>query len=213
MLYAVVDIDTKAIIQYSDLNAADADAYSYSNPGYKLIQANEVKPPDSVHYDDAAEEVLERPVKPHSYVTWDDTAKAWVDNIQLAKESLNQVVIDKYKSICQGVDPETDSRIYVNCSVGNTIYKMDAGQEAATNMDAGVRIFELSGADYMPIVRDFNNTNHTNVPIADARSIALQQGAYALTLWQQKGAKIDAIAGAESVSDLLSLDLSFEVNV
>ena len=131
---------------------------------------------------------------------------------KIKSDSLSQLK-KKYSLICNCEDPTTGKDIYVDCAVNGTTYRMNAGQAAATNMDAGVRIFELSGADHMPIVRDFHNVNHTNVPIADARSIALQQGADALNHWQQKGAMVDAINSATTVDEVQAVDITFNVNV
>ena len=90
---------------------------------------------------------------------------------------------------------------------------MNAGKEAAKSMDEGVRIFERSGATHMPIVRDFNNTNHLNVSMADAISISLQQGTDALGYLQQKGQLVDAINSAATVDEVLAIALVFSVNV
>lgn len=142
-----------------------------------------------------------------------------VDQLYAAR-ALNKIKSDSlsqlkkhYSLVCNGTDPTTGKDIYVDCIAGGTTYRMNAGKTAAENMDAGVRIFELSGADHMPVVRDFYNVNHTNVPIADARSIALQQGADALNHWQQKGAMVDAINSATTVEEVQAVDITFNVNV
>lgn len=136
-----------------------------------------------------------------------------VETLEEVQAKKAQLVTAKYNKVCNGTDPTTGKDIYVDCTVNGTTYRMNAGKNAAENMDAGVRIFELSGADHMPIVRDFYNVNHTNVPIADARSIALQQGVDALNHWQQKGAFVDAINAATTVEEVQAVDITFTVNV
>jgi hypothetical protein len=118
-----------------------------------------------------------------------------------------------YAKVCKGSDPTTNQSIYVDCPTNSGTYRMNAGQTAATAMDAGVRIFELSGATHMPVVRDFNNVNHPDVPIEDARSIALQQGVDALGHWQQKGALVDAINACTTVAEVQAINIVFTVNV
>lgn len=157
--------------------------------------------------------LVDFPPQPSEFHQFDYTTKTWVENLSQAKQAkLNGVSIG-YSFVCNGEDPATNKDIFVDCVVSGTTYRMNAGQEAATNMDAGVRIFELSGASYMPVVRDFYNVNHANVPIADARSIALQQGADALNHWQQKGAFVDAINACTTVEEVQAIDITFNVNV
>ncbi len=124
-----------------------------------------------------------------------------------------KVVNRKYNQLCTGTDPETGKNVYVDCVTASGTFRMNAGKDAADKMDGGVRIFERQGATHMPVVRDFDNTNHANVPIADAIAISVQQGAEALSHWQQKGIKVDAINAATTVAEVNAVDLTFSVNV
>ena len=128
------------------------------------------------------------------------------------KDIILATVSTNYKIICEGKDPTTGKPIYVDCTFGDTTYRMNTGKDAATAMDSGVRIYERGGATHMPIVRDFNNTNHLNVPMDEAISISLQQGADAIGYWQQKGAMVDAINTATTETELDAVNLIFAVN-
>ena len=157
--------------------------------------------------------VVPMPPKPTETSRFDYATKTWVDNINRLKDILLLSVADKYAKVCDGKDPSTGKDIYVDCLTANETFRMNAGQIAATNMDAGVRIFELLGASYMPVVRNFYNENYVNVSIQDARSIALQQGADAITYWQRKGELVDQINACTTVSELESIEITFNVNV
>jgi len=133
-----------------------------------------------------------------------------IDAIKLIQFSK---VKDIYGIICDGRDPITKKQIYVDCVVGETTYRMNAGKDAAEKMDAGVRIFERQGSPVMPIIRDFHNVNHTNLPMADAIAISVLQGADALGHWMQYGQKVDAINSAQTVQEVRDVPLGFVVNV
>jgi len=116
-----------------------------------------------------------------------------------------------YSDLCRGTDPVSKNRIYVDCVVGEDTYRMNAGRNAALNMDSGVRIFERSGATTMPEIRDFYDNNHLNVPMAVAISISVQQGADALSYWRRKGEIVDAINSATTLEEIDSIDTTFTV--
>ena len=52
----------------------------------------------------------------------------------------------------------------------------------------------------------------TIAAMADAISISIQQGAEALSHWQQKGALVDAINACTTVAEVQAIDISFTVN-
>ena len=133
--------------------------------------------------------------------------------VAVLREEKLKILVVKYVKVCSGTDPETGQDIYVDCLTANGTYRMNSGEMAATKMDGGVRIFEASGASYMPIVRDFYNVNHTNIPIIDAKAISVQQGADALNHWQRKGELVDAINACTTVEEVQAIDISFNVNV
>ena len=152
------------------------------------------------------------PPKPKNTAIFSYKTKAWEYDLSIENVAALTATSEAYQQICNGKDPVTGRQIYVDCTVGETTYRMNAGKEAAKSMDEGVR-YERVGATHMPVVRDFYNVNHENVPIADAISISLQQGADALTYWQSKCVMVDAIASADSVGDLEAIDFVFPVSV
>lgn len=164
--------------------------------------------PETQYYSDG---LIDKPPKPHELAVFDYTAKQWTTPINDVVRAKLAQISTIYNAICQGTYNGKD--IYVDCLTANGTYRMNAGREAATNMDGGVRIFEGMGASYMPVVRDFYNTNHVNVPMVDAKSISVQQGADALTLWQIKGQLIDQINACTTVAEVRAIEISFPVNV
>ena len=118
-----------------------------------------------------------------------------------------------YETVCSGYDPVTGKQIYADCVVGDVTYRMNAGRDAAEKMDGGVRIFEYQGSPVMPIIRDFYNTNHINLPLAVAMSISVQQGVDALGHWVQYGQKVDAIKNAQTVQEVRDIPIDFIVNI
>ena len=136
------------------------------------------------------------------------------DRIDELKVSLLRKVNAKYEMIVKGIDPETRKDIYVDCTLSDSsVIRMNTGENAAFRMDGGVRIIERSGYTEMPVVRDFYNNNHTNVPISDAILISAQQGNDALGYWAQKSQMVDAIDAATTVQELQAISITFNVNV
>jgi hypothetical protein len=128
-----------------------------------------------------------------------------------SKADLLVSIAEQYESLRSGVDLNTGKSLYVDCVVDGTTYRMNGGEKAAISMDSGVRIFERQGASVMPIVRDFYDVNHIDVPLATAISISVQQGVNALSFWQQKGAMVDAVNAATTIEEINNINTTFTV--
>jgi hypothetical protein len=111
-----------------------------------------------------------------------------------------------YLSLVGGVSP-SGGRIYVDCVVGDTTYRMDAGEQAASRMDGGFRTAEELG-EIMTPVRDYYNTDHY-LPIEEARQIRNQQALDARSYWLRKCELNGYIAAAATVKELREIDLSY----
>ena len=116
-----------------------------------------------------------------------------------------------YASLTKGIDPATGKHIYVDCVVGGQTYRMNAGETAAQRMDAGIRLAQEVGWQDVPIVRDFHNQNHNNVPLALAKLIRNQQAQHALGIWAQKGQLTDQINACATIQDVRAVVLNFPV--
>ncbi len=68
----------------------------------------------------------------------------------------------------------------VPVTVNGQTYLMDAGEEHAVRLKHGIELAEMSGGQMITIT-DYDNIDHPDVPLADAREIARQMGVdYAL---------------------------------
>lgn len=115
-----------------------------------------------------------------------------------------------YNSIVEGKS-RSGGRIYVDCVVGETTYRMDAGEKSASRMDGGVRMAQEVGETTI-IVRDYNNKDHY-LHIDDAKQIRDQQAIDARRYWRRKCELNAQVESAQSVSELRAIDLSFGENV
>lgn len=112
----------------------------------------------------------------------------------------------RYLSLVNGVSP-SGGRIYVDCIVGDTTYRMDAGEQASVRMDGGFRMAQELGETTIP-VRDYYNNDHY-LPIEYARQIRNQQAMDARRYWMRKCELNALVEAAQSVAELRAIDLSF----
>lgn len=130
------------------------------------------------------------------------------ETLSEVKEKALKKVKRKYNQVCEGIDPETGKDIYVDCAG----YRMNAGQNAAFLLDAGVRLADRLGQTRLSVIRDFNNNDRPDVPIALALQISTLQAADAMRYWTQKNQMVDAISAASTVEEVKNLNLIFDVN-
>ena len=82
------------------------------------------------------------------------------------------------------------------CANGIT---MDASLGAITKLESGYNLAVRLAATTMDI-RDFNNTTHTNTPIADVDAMITELGSNYLAQWTNKNTKIDLVKSKMKVS-------------
>lgn len=116
-----------------------------------------------------------------------------------------------YLALCEGVDPATGQRVYVDCMVGETTYRMDAGRKPAETHNAGIRL-AIQTNETSTFVVDFNNEIHYSVPLPTAQAIALQQAIDARSQYVEYQLKKQQIAAARTVADVRAISLTFTVN-
>lgn len=141
-----------------------------------------------------------------------DGVPVFYETVDQAKEKAFNNLRRTYLSVCDGIDPVTKQRIYVDCTVGETTYRMDAGRKPAETHDGGIRLAEQSGEETTFVV-DFNNDVHYAVPIAEAKQIALQQAQDARNHYIEYQTFKQQIAGCSTVEEVRGLNLDFTVNV
>lgn len=115
-----------------------------------------------------------------------------------------------YLTLCEGVDPVTKQRIYVDCTVGEDTYRMDAGRKPAETHDAGIRLTVQAGEETTFVV-DYNNEVHYGVAVGVAQNIALQQALDARNHYIQYQMFKQQIAGCTTVEEVKGLALEFNV--
>lgn len=166
-------------------------------------------------------------VIPWSLNTYEAKAKLQVDNqgnvteivlsqaqkIRAYKDDLIRRVKEYYNTVATGKDPKTGKPIYVDCVVGQQTIRMNTGELAAMRLDTYIRLIERAGQTVVPMIRDFHNVNHANVPLAAAISVSMQQAQDAFGYWQKKAEIIDAIEAATSMSDIKSINRNFGLKV
>jgi len=134
-----------------------------------------------------------------------------LQGLDTIKAKTFEALKDNYLSISEGIDPTTKQRIYVDCTVGETIYRMDAGRKPAETHDAGVRL-AIQTSETSTFVVDFNNEVHYSVPLPTAQAIALQQAMDARSQYLEYQLKKQQIAAAQTVADVRAISLTFTVN-
>ena len=94
--------------------------------------------------------------------------KTDADNLDDVKVKKKAEILTAYEKTCTGS---------VDCLAGETIYTMNAGEDHASRMYNGCLLAEKLGHAEMTIT-DFYNVDHKGVSLADAYSVAIQQGVH-----------------------------------
>lgn len=166
--------------------------------------------PRTSYVDLVTGKIQQRPPATQEGAIWQDGQ--WVVSVDTAKGQAMDELRRRYRAVQDGVDPTTGKRIYVDCTVGETTYRMNAGRKAAETHDAGVRLADDNGETETFIV-DFYDETHYAVPIAAARAVAKAQALDARDHYIQYQQRKQQIAAAQTVAEVRAIDLKFAVNV
>ena len=128
--------------------------------------------------------------------------------IDEVKKELRAQVSQSFDALCAGFSPALKKPIVVECEAGGKTYTMNAGEKAATRMDAGVRTAQALGELQM-VVRDAFDVDHFPVPVEEAASIRNQQASDSRRYWLRKSEIVRQIEAAETVKSLREIDTNF----
>lgn len=161
----------------------------------------------------------DKPTQPTQFHDFDITTESWVANVPRAKKWLRSQIKTKYENVKNGLDPNGDSldenigSIYVDCTVGQQTFRMATGWNAAVEFETMVRLHERIGAATLPIVRDFNDTNYLDVPLAGAAKVCELVLQDALKYWEEFVGMMDAVRDANTLGQLQAINTDFSVNI
>ena len=126
----------------------------------------------------------ERPMRPDNHYIWQDGR--WMVDLDMAKANTVKAILVSFEAaLAAGF----------TTSLG---IKMDAKDTDVAKFKNAYDLAQLSGKATMRI-RDYNNDNHDNVPLADALKIMLETGGNYLGLWGLKNELVDQVAAAAMV--------------
>ena len=130
------------------------------------------------------------------------------------KEKALKKISDDYDKTCKGKDPVTGRGIYVDCLVGETTYRMNAGRNATETFESGLTLAERNGESQTFIV-DFYDDVFAGVAVADAQEVNRLQGNDSRVHYQEKQAFRAAISAAATVQEVKNTSALavFSVNI
>ncbi len=132
--------------------------------------------------------------------------------IEAVKATKLKEAKSRYQSICSGTDPTTNKSIYVDCIVGETTYRMNAGRKASETLFFALQKAQLKGAEQYFLV-DVYDDLHAGVPIADCLAVNVAQGDDAETHYLQYQMMKKAIGEANNAAEVRAVPLTFDVKV
>jgi hypothetical protein len=152
-----------------------------------------------------------RPLPPE-FSYWDSAAEQWMEDIAGSKRAKLDELKMAYGQVCAGIDPATQKQIYVDCVVGETTYRMNAGRQASETLFFALQKAQQKGIQEYFLV-DFYDEIHQGVPMSDCFAVNMQQGDDAEVHYITKQGLKAAIGSAETVAQLREIQLTFPVNV